>query len=222
MLEFERRFWNEGCGRLAGIDEAGRGPLAGPVVAAVVVFDRAFAEAEEHGLLRHVTDSKQLSPSAREAAYRLLLEAAAAVEIGVGMADAEEIDRLNILRATHAAMARAVRALSRPPEHALVDGLAVSGLPCPSTPIVGGDAKSLSVAAASIVAKVVRDARMRELDRLYPQYGFAQHKGYGTAAHAQALLEYGPCPEHRLTFRPVQDAIGLRYRAASAGVLERT
>jgi ribonuclease HII len=198
---------------VAGIDEAGRGPLAGPVVASAVVLDRAFAEAEERGLLDGLTDSKQLSEAARESFYRILT-ASAAVQIGVGIADVEEIDALNILRATHVAMGRAVAALPSLPDHALVDGLAVKGLPCPSTAIVRGDSRSLSIAAASVVAKVVRDGRMRELDRLYPRYGFAQHKGYGSPAHVQALFEYGPCPIHRRTFRPVRDAAAIRARAA--------
>jgi ribonuclease HII len=212
LLRFERKFWGEGCLRLAGVDEAGRGPLAGPVVAAAVVLDRAFAEDEEHGILREVTDSKKLSPATREALYAILTSLPS-VEIGIGVAEVDEIDALNILRATHMAMARAVQALPSLPDRLLVDGLAVPNLPCASTAIVQGDARSLSIAAASIVAKVVRDRRMRETDKLYPQYGFAQHKGYGTAAHVQALLEFGPCPEHRRTFRPVQDAIGLRRRA---------
>lgn len=212
MLRFERKLWNQGCERLAGVDEAGRGPLAGPVVAATVVFDRAFAEAEEHGLLSRITDSKKLSPAMRESLYDLL-ENLPSVQIGIGMAEVREIDELNILRATHAAMARAILNLPSLPGHVLVDGLPVCGLPCPSTAIVKGDQKSLSVAAGSIVAKVVRDRLMTELDRRYPQYGFARHKGYGTAAHMQALLEFGPCPEHRMTFRPVRDAVELRRRA---------
>lgn len=212
MLRFERKLWNQGCERLAGVDEAGRGPLAGPVVAATVVFDRAFAEAEEHGLLSRITDSKKLSPAMRESLYDLL-ENLPSVQIGIGMAEVREIDELNILRATHVAMARAILNLPSLPGHVLVDGLPVCGLPCPSTAIVKGDQKSLSVAAGSIVAKVVRDRLMTELDRRYPQYGFARHKGYGTAAHMQALLEFGPCPEHRMTFRPVRDAVELRRRA---------
>jgi ribonuclease HII len=217
LLRFERKFWSEGLSRLAGVDEAGRGPLAGPVVAAAVVLDRTLAEAEEHGILREVTDSKKLSPATREALYDVLA-GLPSVEIGVGEADVDEIDAINILHATHLAMARAIRALPSLPDRVLVDGLAVSNLPCASTAIVRGDAQSLSIAAASIVAKVVRDRCMRETDKRYPQYGFAQHKGYGTAAHVQALLEFGPCPEHRRTFRPVHDAIGLRRRAGQSGM----
>jgi ribonuclease HII len=137
------------------------------------------------------------------------------VEAGVGVAETSEIDDLNILRATHVAMARAVNALSSVPDHVLVDGLPVRGLPCTSTAIIRGDSKSLSIAAASIVAKVTRDARMKELDRLYPQYGFARHKGYGSKVHIQALLEFGPCPIHRRSFRPVREAADIRSRAGN-------
>ena len=215
MLQFERQAWEQGVVRLAGVDEAGRGPLAGPVVAAAVVFERAFLEAEQHGLLRDVDDSKTLSESQRDALYALLTERCPLV-MGVGLADVAEIDSLNILRATHLAMARALNALPALPERALVDGLPVSGLPCPSQAIVDGDARSLIIAAASIIAKVTRDRLMRELDRQYPVYGFAQHKGYGTRAHMQALLQHGPCLAHRRSFRPVRDALGIR--AAGGGV----
>lgn len=212
MLQIERKFWALGWRRLAGVDEAGRGPLAGPVVAAAVILGRDVAESQEFGLLKGLTDSKQLSPALRET-FLNRLQNLPRVEIGIGVADEKEIDAMNILRATHAAMARAIRDLSSLPDYIIVDGLAVPGLPCPSTAIVQGDAQSLSIAAASVAAKVVRDKRMVELDRLYPQYGFAQHKGYGTAAHVQALLEYGPCPIHRRSFRPVRDAEQLRARA---------
>jgi len=215
LLQFERQAWEQGVVRLAGVDEAGRGPLAGPVVAAAVVFERAFLEAEQHGLLRDVDDSKTLSESQRDALYALLTERCPLV-MGVGLADVAEIDSLNILRATHLAMARALNALPALPERALVDGLPVSGLPCPSQAIVDGDARSLIIAAASIIAKVTRDRLMRELDRQYPVYGFAQHKGYGTRAHMQALLQHGPCLAHRRSFRPVRDALGIR--AAGGGV----
>jgi len=211
VLSFERQYWNEGVGRLAGVDEAGRGPLAGPVVAAAVVFDREFAERETDLSLRGLTDSKQLSESRRNAFYDAITKCAAA-DVAVGIAGAGEIDRLNILRATHLAMARAVAGLKAPPEFVIVDGLPVKGLPCRSAAIVRGDSKSISIAAASVVAKVTRDSMMRELDRLYPRYGFASHKGYGSRTHIQALLEFGPCPEHRFTFRPVREAAELHNR----------
>jgi ribonuclease HII len=215
LLAFERRFWESGFQRVAGVDEAGRGPLAGPVVAAAVVMERGAAEAAARRQLDGLTDSKQLRPGVREMYFRRLQELPH-VAIGVGLADPAEIDALNILRATHAAMARALASLPQLPDYALVDGRPVSGLPCPAMAIVRGDGQSLLIAAASVVAKVIRDRHMQELDRLYPPYGFAQHKGYGTAGHMQALLEYGPCPVHRLTFRPVRDAAAIHARAQRA------
>jgi len=197
---------------LAGVDEAGRGPLAGPVVAAAVVMGREDAEREENLLFRGLTDSKQLAASVRVSFFRSLTESAF-VRFGVGVADVDEIDRLNILRATHLAMARALCSLPSLPDHVLVDGLPVPSLPCPSTSVIRGDARSLLIAAASVVAKVIRDRFMEVLDREYPLYGFAKHKGYGTSDHVQALLEHGPCAAHRRTFRPVRDAAGLHERA---------
>lgn len=195
---------------VAGIDEAGRGPLAGPVVAAAVIFDPAYIRRECAVSLLGLTDSKKLSPKRREAFFSVL-SASDGVTLGVGSADVEEIDRFNILRATHMAMARAVAALSLSPEHVLVDGRAVDGLPCTSTAIVKGDSKSLSIAAASVVAKVVRDREMLEMDTVYPAYGFAQHKGYGSRDHIQALFEHGPSPIHRMTFRPVREAGAIHH-----------
>ncbi len=216
MLQFERQAWDRGIGRLAGVDEAGRGPLAGPVVAAAAILDRAFLESEQYGLLRDIDDSKTLSESQRESAFAFLTERAPMI-FAVGVADVAEIDQLNILRATHLAMARALNALSPLPDLALVDGLPVKGLPCPSLAIVDGDARSLIIAAASIVAKVTRDRLMQTLDRQYPAYGFARHKGYGTKAHMQALFEFGPCPAHRRSFRPVQDALRIRESGRPGG-----
>ena len=207
MLAHERDYWRAHPGALlAGVDEAGRGPLAGPVTAAAVAMTPAAAEVYYAGPLRDLTDSKQLT-AARRTAFHAFLAAAADVWIGVAWVEAAEIDEINILCATHLAMRRALLALPRLPDHALVDGLPVSGLPCGSTAIVQGDAKSLLVAAASVVAKVLRDRRMEELDRLYPGYHFARNKGYGTNDHVLALLRRGPCPEHRRSFRPVQDAL---------------
>ncbi len=211
MLRYEQECWARGLTRIAGVDEAGRGPLAGPVVAAAFVFSRTVAEAGFLGDLARLTDSKKLTETQREAFYKLLT-VRAGVEIGVGIASVEEIDRFNILQATYMAMRRAVTALPAPPEHILVDGLPVPGLPVPSTAIVGGDALSLSIAAASVIAKVTRDRLMLELDREHPQYGFARHKGYGTARHIQALLEHGPIPQHRRSFRPVREAQEIRRR----------
>lgn len=211
MLEFEYQAWGNGHTRLAGVDEAGRGPLAGPVVAAALVFKREFLEAEAGGLLSEVNDSKQLTESKRESLFGFLVSSPF-VEIGIGVSGPAEIDRLNIANATYAAMSLAIQHLSPLPDHVLVDGLPVPGLPCPSTSIIKGDSKSLSIAAASIVAKVTRDRMMRELDRIYPAYGFARHKGYGTRQHTRALMEYGPTPIHRFSFRPVKDAQEIHVR----------
>jgi ribonuclease HII len=216
LLQFERQFWAQGYVRLAGVDEAGRGPLAGPVVAAAVIFDRAFLEAEQYGVLLGIDDSKVLSESQREH-FHALLTGGGFLSYGVGSADVAEIDRLNILRATHLAMGRALLALSPPPDYVLVDGLPVKGLPFPSLAVVDGDARCLSIAAASIVAKVTRDRMMRKLDAQYPGYGFSQHKGYGTKAHLKALLELGPSPEHRRSFRPVAEVIRLRSAGETQG-----
>ncbi|MFH0954192.1 MAG: ribonuclease HII [Verrucomicrobiota bacterium] len=202
LLRFERQAWTKGHRRVAGVDEAGRGPLAGPVVAAAVVFDPDFIEHHASRLFDGLTDSKRLSESRRDFFFGLLLECAQA-GIGVGQADVNEIDARNILRATHLAMARALAQLDPAPDHALVDGRPVPDLPCSSTAIVGGDGRSLSIAAASVVAKVTRDRIMVELDRQYPNYGFARHKGYGTPEHLRALRKYGPTPVHRRSFEPV-------------------
>ena len=205
LLEFEHKAWEQGFARVAGVDEAGRGPLAGPVVAGAVVLDRAFAERERDGELFGLTDSKKLAKSKRDY-FHLLLTESSCVAVGIGISSVAEIDSMNILRATHLAMKRALENLYSMPDYALIDGLPVVGLPCDSTAIVRGDARSLSVAAASIVAKVTRDRIMLELDRAYPGYGFAGHKGYGTRQHMKALLESGPCSEHRRSFQPVKDA----------------
>lgn len=202
LLLQERRIWSAGFRSLAGVDEAGRGPLAGPVVAAAVVLDPEFAEAESSRSLAGLTDSKKISAARRNHFFELL-SASPGVRVGVGLSDAAEIDSLNILRATHRAMARALARLHPPAEHALVDGLPVPGLPCASTAIVKGDTLSLSIAAASVIAKVTRDRLLLELDRAYPQYGFARHKGYGTTAHLAALRQFGPSPCHRRSFGPV-------------------
>jgi ribonuclease HII len=202
LLQFEQEAWAQGIRRLAGVDEAGRGPLAGPVVAAAVVFDRSFLESEANGLLAGLTDSKQLPEKRREFFFDLIARQPG-VQSAVAMATAGEIADLNILRATHLAMARAVGRLHPAPDFALVDGLPVKGLPVPHRAIVGGDGSSLSIAAASILAKVTRDRLMVELAAQYPEYGFDRHKGYGTRAHLDALRRHGPCPAHRTTFAPV-------------------
>ena len=200
MLRYEKEAWASGFLRTAGIDEAGRGPLAGPVVAAAVIFEREWLQDGLPAVLDGLTDSKALSDTRRRA-FLERLEACAGVALGVGVATVEEIDEINILRATHRAMARAVEPLNA--DFALVDGLPVKGLPCPSKNIVKGDRLSLSISAASVVAKVTRDRMMAELDERYPGYGFAAHKGYGTRGHLEALRRLGPSPVHRRTFRPV-------------------
>lgn len=202
MLRFEQEAWIGGTRRIAGVDEAGRGPLAGPVVAAAVVFDKEFLETEANRSLVGIDDSKKLSASRREFFFALL-SACPHARIGIASASVEEIGALNILRATHLAMARAVAQIVPPPELALVDGLPVKGLPIPHRAIVGGDARSLSIAAASVMAKVTRDRLMVELAAQYPEYGFDRHKGYGTKAHLDALRLHGPCPAHRRGFAPV-------------------
>lgn len=191
---------------MAGIDEAGRGPWAGPVAAAAVHIRADFLRQEECGLFAGLTDSKKLSASRREHFYSVLT-GCEAVRFGIGLAEANEIDSINILQATYLAMRRAFDALNPAPDFALVDGNRLPPLPCAARAVVGGDGKSLSIAAASILAKVARDRLMAELDRRYPQYGFARHKGYGTAEHSAALREHGPSPVHRLSFRPVKECL---------------
>ncbi len=190
---------------VAGVDEAGRGPLAGPVVAAAVIF-------RDGVVIEGVRDSKQLSAARRETLAALIRERAAAFALGT--AEVAEIDALNILRASLLAMSRAVTALQIAPQRVLVDGNHLPELSCEARAVVGGDRRIAVVSAASILAKVARDAIMAELDRHYPQYGFARHKGYPTQAHREALKQHGPCPVHRRSFAPVRDA--LRTRAGRA------
>lgn len=191
-------------GLVAGVDEAGRGPLAGPVVAAAVLFLRACPPE----LAALLDDSKRLPEAARRRAAIALREAAAqgGLCLALGAASAAEIGRLNILHASLLAMRRAVLRLSVAPELALIDGNRAPALPCRVQCVVGGDGKSLSIAAASILAKTIRDAGMAKLSRRWPAYGFAQHQGYPTASHRAALIENGPCPHHRRGFRPVEEA----------------
>ena len=194
-LRHERQLRAQGFSFIAGIDEAGRGPLAGPVVAAAVVLPEKF----RHGVL---TDSKQLTALQRERIYAELT-AHGGIVWSVASVEHTEIDRINILRATHTAMAQAVALLSPPPDHVLIDGLPVRGFPIAQTALVGGDALSLSIAAASVIAKVTRDRMMLDFDAQFPHYGFAQHKGYATELHLERLRTHGPCPIHRRSFQPV-------------------
>ena len=190
-MEYEIAAKNSGCSVVCGVDEAGRGPLCGPVCAAAVILP-------ENCVIEGLNDSKKLSEKKREQLFDVVKEKA--VSYGVGMATAKEIDEINILQATFLAMRRAVSQLDPQPDLALIDGNQKPGLPCAEETIVKGDAKCMSVAAASILAKVTRDRYMRELDRRYPQYCFAQHKGYGTKLHYEKLAEHGLCDEHRRTF----------------------
>ena len=194
LLHFERRLWAQGVRRVAGVDEAGRGCLAGPVVAAAVILSPDCVIAK-------VDDSKKLSRTQREALYEEI--AAKAIAVGIGQVEAAEIDRLNILQASLKAMRLALDNLSTPPARVLIDGHLPARSPYPEQAIIDGDARSLSIAAASIVAKVHRDRLMCECDGHYPEYGFAAHKGYGSAAHLAALDAHGPCPLHRRSFGPV-------------------
>jgi len=190
-FEIERQFAH--LGPVAGVDEAGRGPLAGPVVAAAVILDVAR-------IPPGLDDSKVLSARRREALYQALCESAC---IGIGAASVADIARLNILHASMLAMRRAVCALGVAPAMALIDGNRCPALPCPAQAIVGGDARSLSIAAASIIAKVTRDRIMSALGGRWPGYGFEQHMGYPTAAHRSALAALGPTPHHRMGFAGV-------------------
>jgi ribonuclease HII len=195
-FQFETIHRAAGCRVIVGVDEAGRGPLAGPVVAGAVVLPEDFT-------LAGLDDSKKLTAARRDRIYEELV-ADPRVRWAAGLADVEEIDRLNILRATHLAMRRAVAALgSVEPDMVLIDGLPVRDFPWPQQAVVKGDALSLSIAAASIIAKVERDRIMLALDAAFPLYQFASHKGYGTAAHLTALQQHGPSPHHRRSFQPV-------------------
>ena len=184
---------------MVGIDEAGRGPLAGPVVAAAVVLPDGFHHDD-------LDDSKKLTARQRERLYTELTTRAD-IQWAVAVVEAEEVDRINILEATHEAMRRAVGGLVPDPDHALIDGLPVLPFPVPQTALVGGDGLSFSIAAASVIAKVTRDRIMVEMDARYPGYEFGQHKGYGTALHLAKLRTHGPCAIHRKSFSPVRQAV---------------
>ena len=191
----ERALQKRGILVVAGIDEAGRGPLAGPVVAAAVVF-------LEHRRFNGLDDSKKLTPEIRLSLYERITSAPH-VQWAVSSQDVATIDAINILRATHKAMREALGALSSRPDYVLIDGLPVRDLPLPHTAVVRGDGRCLSIAAASVIAKVTRDRIMDEADAIYPQYGFARHKGYATPEHLAALRQHGPTPIHRFSFSPV-------------------
>jgi len=202
-LQFESALWRSGCLRVAGVDEAGRGPLAGPVVAAAVVLPAAWLDSGLPEELDGLNDSKQLSEARREEFFGVLTHHPE-LHFGIARVEADEIDRINILKATHRAMNEALAQLKPVPEHALVDGTPVRTLRFPQTPIVKGDARSYSIAAASVLAKVTRDRWMLEYEKQFPGYGFAVHKGYGTPQHLEAIRRHGPCPIHRRSFAPLK------------------
>jgi ribonuclease HII len=194
-FRYEKKLRAVGIVRIAGIDEAGRGALAGPVVAAAVILPERFRHSK-------LNDSKQLAPELREEIYQELT-GNPEVTWAIGVVDHLEIDALNILRATHKAMRAAIAALPCTPEHVLLDGLPVSPFPFAQTAIIDGDCISLTIAAASVIAKVTRDAMMRDFCARFPEYCFSQHKGYSTELHLTKLHEFGPCPIHRRSFEPV-------------------
>jgi len=198
MWTYEKKAVSNGFLRVAGVDEAGRGPLAGPVVAAAVVLPDGFEVGE-------ITDSKKLTPKKRDRLYDYIRAEATAV--GVGVVDAETIDAINILQASLAAMREAVTDLGDAPDFLLVDGTFEVPMPLAQEPLVKGDSRSASIASASIVAKVIRDRMMAEYAELYPEYGFAGHKGYPTKAHKEAIATFGPTPIHRKTFRGVAEHV---------------
>jgi len=197
-LVYEQKLSALGVEVIVGIDEAGRGPLAGPVVVGAVILPANF-------VLSGLNDSKKLTANARERLYAEITTHPDIRWTSIAISP-QEIDRLNILGATHSGMRAVIEQLSSRPAHALIDGLPVPNFPCPQTALVGGDGISLSIAAASIIAKVERDRIMLECDLLYPEYGFAKHKGYPTREHFAKLRAHGPCPIHRRSFAPVAQA----------------
>ena len=195
LYQFEQLMQRQGYRCIAGIDEAGRGPLAGPVIAAAVIL-------HPDQPIEGVNDSKKLTEQRREQLFEQIMHKAMAV--GIGQADAETIDRINILQATRQAMLEAVSTLTTTPDYLLIDGITTIASSLPQRTIKQGDSRSASIAAASIIAKVTRDRLMQSYDQRYPLYGFARHKGYGSALHLSALQKYGPCPIHRMTFARVK------------------
>jgi ribonuclease HII len=210
-LSCECELWAKGTTLVAGADEAGCGPLAGPVVAAAVVFPCSWLEGGLYKKLRGLNDSKQLTEEQREKFYSIITTHPE-IRYGIATVDVEMIDRINIRQAAWRAMHIALDQLDPRPQHVLVDGLRIKWLPYQHTALVEGDCKSYSIAAASVLAKVTRDRLMRELDKIYPGYGFAEHKGYATPQHYAAINERGPCAIHRRSFapfRPVEEALEL-------------
>ncbi len=195
MKEFENELYDKGINLIAGVDEVGRGPLVGPVVTAAVILPKDFYD-------ERINDSKKLSEKKRELLYSVIYENA--ISIGIGISSNEVIDKINILEATKRAMKEAINSLSVLPEHVLIDAVKLD-INIPSTSIIKGDAKSQSIAAASIIAKVTRDRMMIELDKKHPEYDFKSNKGYGTKKHIEAIYKYGVLKEHRKTFAPISE-----------------
>lgn len=194
MLYYERKFKRQGKKYIAGLDEAGRGPLAGPVVASAVIL-------KNFSFKNRIADSKALTRISRERAYEEILEKA---YVGVGVVSEKIIDEINIFQATHRAMELAIYDLGIRPDYVLIDGITYPKVPYPKLAIIDGESHSISIACASIIAKVTRDLIMSYYDTVYPKYGFAQHKGYATRMHLKAIKRYGPCPIHRFTFSPIR------------------
>lgn len=197
MKEFETELYNKGINFIAGIDEVGRGPLVGPVVTAAVILPKAFYD-------ERINDSKKLTEKKRELLYDVIMENA--ISVGIGISSEDVIDEINILNATKRAMLEAVNNLSVKPEHLLIDAVKLN-TDIPQTSIIKGDAKSESIAAASIIAKVTRDRMMIELDKIHPEYDFKHNKGYGTKKHIEAIRKYGIIKEHRKTFAPCDEYV---------------
>ncbi len=198
LYQYEKELWKNGINLIAGMDEVGRGPLIGPVVTACVILPKDF-------VLEGLTDSKKLSEKKREEFYDYIMEHA--ISVGIGMMDEKVIDEVNIYEATKLAMYQAVEKSKVKPEHVLIDAMKLDKLEMPSTSIIKGDAKSISIAAASVIAKVTRDRMMIELDKKYPMYGFKSHKGYPTKKHIEAIKEYGLIDGYRKTFKPISEIV---------------
>ena len=198
LYQYEKELWKNGINLIAGMDEVGRGPLIGPVVTACVILPKDF-------VLDGLTDSKKLSEKKREEFYDYIMEQA--ISVGIGMMDEKVIDEVNIYEATKLAMYQAVEKSKVKPEHVLIDAMKLDKLEMPSTSIIKGDAKSISIAAASVIAKVTRDRMMIELDKKYPMYGFKSHKGYPTKKHIEAIKEYGLIDGYRKTFKPISEMV---------------
>lgn len=198
LYKYEKELWNSGINLIAGIDEVGRGPLIGPVVTACVILPKDF-------VLDGLTDSKKLSEKKREIFYEYIMNNA--ISVGIGMMDNNVIDEVNIYEATKLAMYQAVDNCKIKPEHILIDAMKLDKLEVLSTSIIKGDAKSISIAAASVIAKVTRDRMMIELDKKYPMYGYKSHKGYPTKKHIEAIMKYGLIDGYRKTFKPISEII---------------